>query len=85
MASLEGGAPAQAIWVNTCYSLAAPDYGVTVAGVYRVENDKIITVPNSGGLSGANADDGIRRAEAAYAHGWYQAISQDTWGTPRPA
>ena len=85
VASLEGSAPAQAIWVNTCYSLAAPDYGVTVAGVYRVENDKIITVPNSGGLSGANADDGIRRAEAAYAHGWYQAISQDTWGTPRPA
>ncbi|MFC3339918.1 NAD(P)/FAD-dependent oxidoreductase [Paracandidimonas soli] len=83
VASLEGRDPAEPYWVNTCYSLLAPDYGVTVAGVYRVEDDKIITVPGSGGLSPAEASLQTRRNEADYAVGWYKAISQDTWGTRR--
>lgn len=83
VASLEGREPVQPYWANTCYSLLAPDYGVTVAGVYRVEDDKIISVPGSGGLSPADADVQTRRNEAAYAVGWYKAIGQDTWGTRR--
>ena len=83
VASLEGREPVQPYWANTCYSLLAPDYGVTVAGVYRVEDDKIISVPGSGGLSPVDAAVQTRRNEAAYAVGWYKAIGQDTWGTRR--
>ena len=30
-----GGKPAEPKLINTCYSLVAPDYGISVAGVYR--------------------------------------------------
>lgn len=81
VASLEGARPVDPYWANTCYSLVNPDYGISVAGVYKAENDQIISVPGSGGLSPANAPAAIRRNEAAYAVGWYNAISQDIWGT----
>ena len=33
-----GEAPAEPKLINTCYSLVAPDYGISVAGVYRPAN-----------------------------------------------
>jgi sulfide dehydrogenase [flavocytochrome c] flavoprotein subunit len=83
VAALAGISPLEPVWANTCYSLINPDYGISVADVYKVENDQIISVPGAGGLSAAEASDDIRRSEAAYAVGWYNAISQDTWGTRR--
>jgi len=78
------GRPApRASWANTCYSLIAPDYGISVAGVYAVEEGKIIEV-KGGGVSPRDASDSIRKLEANYGVGWYNAIAQDTWGT-RPA
>ena len=35
---LSGGSPATPKLINTCYSLAAPDYGISVAGVYQPKN-----------------------------------------------
>src|SRR5204863_46669 len=32
---LTGGAPSSPKLINTCYSLVAPDYGISVAGVYQ--------------------------------------------------
>ncbi|EXJ09834.1 MULTISPECIES: NAD(P)/FAD-dependent oxidoreductase [Nitrincola] len=81
VASLAGITAPDPYWANTCYSLVNPDYGISVAGVYKVEDNQIITVPGSGGLSAADASSEIRQAEAAYAVGWYEAITQDTWGT----
>ena len=81
VASLHGQEPVEPYWANTCYSLVSPDYGISVAGVYRVEQGQIIEVPGAGGLSAAGAPAPIRQAEAAHAVGWYRAISQDTWGT----
>jgi len=63
-------------WVNTCYSLVAPDYGISVAAVYRMEADK--TVATAGGVSPMG---GNTQAEAAYARGWYTSITQDIWGS----
>ncbi len=79
--SLQGLEPLEPSWANTCYSLLNPDYGISVAGVYRIEEGQIIEVPGSGGLSASDAPAEIRQAEAANAVGWYQAISQDTCGT----
>lgn len=79
VASLEGSSTVDPHWANTCYSLINPEYGISVAGVYRLDNGEIIEA--SGGLSPADAESWFRRAEAEYAVGWYNAISQDTWGT----
>lgn len=81
LASLGGFEPVDPYWANTCYSLVGPEYGITVAGVYRAENQRVISVPGSGGVSPMEASAQFRRNEAAYAIGWYNAISQDTWGT----
>ncbi|MGD8569587.1 MAG: NAD(P)/FAD-dependent oxidoreductase [Gammaproteobacteria bacterium] len=62
---------------NTCYSLVAPDYGISVAAVYRLADDKIVKVKGAGGLSPEQADDAFRQAEALYATGWYSSITQD--------
>ncbi len=70
-----------ASWINTCYSLIAPDYGISVAGVYRVVNGEILEV--EGGISPLDASAAFRRREARNAVAWYNAISQDTWGTRR--
>ncbi len=81
VASLAGRETPSPSWANTCYSLIAPDYGVSVAGIYRLEDGKIIEVPGSGGLSPREASDDFRKLEAEYGVGWYNAIAQDSWGT----
>ena len=65
--------------VNTCYSLG-PDYGISVAAVYRLGDDGIAAVPGAGGVSPKDADAGFRVAESRYAVGWYQSITKDIWG-----
>ncbi|CDK98474.1 Sulfide dehydrogenase [flavocytochrome c] flavoprotein chain [Magnetospirillum gryphiswaldense MSR-1 v2] len=67
-------------WANTCYSLIAPDYGITVAGVYRVGDKGLEEVPGSGGVSPKDADAQFRALEARYARDWYKSITTDTWG-----
>ena len=66
--------------VNTCYSLVAPGYGISVAAVYHLQDGKIAAVKDSGGVSPADADEHFRRREAVYAEGWYLSITQDTFG-----
>lgn len=66
--------------VNTCYSIVGPDYGISVAGVYRVSEKGIVEIEGAGGVSPKDASEGFRRDEAKYATGWYQSISEDAWG-----
>ena len=81
VASLAGRDAPRASFVNTCYSLIAPDYGISVAGVYEVVEGKLAEVKNSGGVSPREASDDFRKLEAEYGVGWYNAIAQDSWGT----
>jgi len=68
-------------YVNTCYSLLSPDYGISVAAVYRHSNDKgIYKVKGSGGVSPEAADLVFRKQEARYAKGWYDSITSDSFG-----
>jgi sulfide dehydrogenase [flavocytochrome c] flavoprotein chain len=66
--------------MNTCYSLVAPDYGISIAAVYRVVNDKIMTVEESSGVSPLDAPPETRALEAEYAKSWYANITADTFG-----
>ncbi len=83
VASLAGREAPRASWSNTCYSLIAPNYGISVAGVYEVVDGKIVEI-KGGGVSPREASDEFRKLEAQYGVGWYNAIAQDTWGS-RPA
>lgn len=68
-------------YVNTCYSLVSPDYGISVAAVYRYDESKgIYSVEGAGGVSPADADAAYRKLEARYANGWYDSITADTFG-----
>lgn len=79
--ALAGKPAATASWSNTCYSLVAPDYGISVAGVYRVAEGKIVEVKGSGGVSPREASDTVRKLEALHGVAWYNAIARDTWGS----
>jgi len=66
-------------YVNTCYSLVGPEYGISVAAVYRLVEGEIKKVEGAGGVSPQDADLAFRKAEARYAVGWYQSITSDTF------
>lgn len=79
-AAVRGEPVGEAAFVNTCYSLIGPQYGISVAGVYRPTDKGITEVPGSGGVSPKDATAEFRAAEARYASGWYASITADTWG-----
>ena len=79
VAQLRGQPLAQPVLMNTCYSLVAPDYGISISAVYRVENDTIRVVPGSSGTSPLDAPDATRALEADYARSWYANITADTF------
>ena len=64
-------------YVNTCYSLAAPKYGISVAAVYRLTDKGILPVKGAGGGSPKKADMKFRNMEAIYAQGWYDSTVAD--------
>src|SRR6267154_1705170 len=55
-----GGKPDDPKLINTCYSLVAPDYGISVAGVYRPADGQIKDL--GGGVSPADAPSTTRAA-----------------------
>ena len=80
VALFKGETPAENSLVNTCYSLIAPKYGISVAGVYRVTEKGITEVEGAGGVSPKDVPDYFRENEAEYAAGWYAGITSDIWG-----
>jgi len=79
-ALLQGQTPGEPKFVNTCYSLVAPDYGISVAMVYGYADGKIVKIKGSGGLSPSGASAEFRQREADYARGWYESIAGDIFG-----
>ena len=77
---LAGGTPATPKLINTCYSLVAPDYGISVAGVYTPSNGQLADVPGAGGVSPAGAPRGARQAEAVLAEAWFRTITTEVFG-----
>lgn len=77
--SLADKPTAQASFTNTCYSLIAPDYGISVGHLYAVQDGKLSEA--SGGVSPKEATPTFRKLEAEYGESWYNAIALDIWGT----
>lgn len=67
-------------YVNTCYSIAAPGWGISVAGVYKLGADGVIAeVPGAGGLTPMDASEEAHRREVEYAYSWYDNIVNDVF------
>jgi len=79
VSAFAGEAMPEPSYVNTCYSLVAPDYGISVAAVYRLTDKGISGVEGAGGVSPKDADAAFRKAEAEYTRGWYASITRDIW------
>lgn len=81
VSEFQGVAMPEPSYVNTCYSLVSPDYGISVAAVYRYDKEKgIYKVKGSGGVSPKDGDAAYRQLEARYAEGWYSSITSDAFG-----
>ncbi|MBF0402194.1 MAG: FAD-dependent oxidoreductase [Magnetococcales bacterium] len=81
VAQLNGKEPGEPSYVNTCYSMLSPDYGISVANVWKYDPatpDKVKEI--SAGVSPGKAADFIRKQEALYNESWYQSIMSDTFG-----
>ncbi len=80
VARLAGREPIEPRLVNTCYSLVGPDYGITIAGVYRPDKGQLADIPGAGGVSPLDADAGFRAQEALYGEGWFNTITSEVFG-----
>ena len=80
VAELQGITLNASSWVNTCYSLVTPDYGISVAAVYHRSEEGIIPVKGAGGVGPREVGLKIREKEARYAEGWYRSITADMFG-----
>jgi sulfide dehydrogenase [flavocytochrome c] flavoprotein subunit len=74
-----GRQPGEPTFTNTCYSVVGEGFGISVAAVYSLDAAKnsIVSVPNSGGVSPANASPEIRKREVSYAHSWFKNVIND--------
>ena len=77
---LRGGAPSDPVLVNTCYSLVAPGYGFSVAGVYRPKGGQLTDVEGAGGMSPLQASAETRTLEARYGEAWFRTITEEVFG-----
>jgi sulfide dehydrogenase [flavocytochrome c] flavoprotein chain len=78
-ALLRGETPSAPKLINTCYSLVAPDYGISIAGVYHPVNGQLADVEGAGGVSPIDAPSDFRALEASYAEAWFRTITAETF------
>ena len=77
---LAGSTPAEPKLINTCYSLVAPDYGISIAGVYHPVKGQLVDVEGAGGVSPLDAPPAFRAEEADFANGWFNTITAEVFG-----
>ena len=74
---VNGREPGTPAWVNTCYSVVAPDDGISVAMVYNLVDGKVAKVEGSGGLTPMDSSPADRKREVQYAYSWFNNITHD--------
>jgi NADPH-dependent 2,4-dienoyl-CoA reductase/sulfur reductase-like enzyme len=77
---LRGESPPPLKLINTCYSLVAPGYGISVAGVYHPSEGRLVEVEGSGGTSPLDAPPAARALEADYAAAWFDVTAAEVFG-----
>lgn len=77
---LAGATPIETVLLNTCYSLIAPDHGISIAGAYRPGETALNPVDGAGGVSALDAGADVRALEARYGADWFAAITTEVFG-----
>jgi NADPH-dependent 2,4-dienoyl-CoA reductase/sulfur reductase-like enzyme len=77
---LRGEKPPEPKLINTCYSVVAPDYAISIAGVYHPANGLLADVEGAGGISPIDAPASFRALEASYADAWFKTITSEVFG-----
>jgi sulfide dehydrogenase [flavocytochrome c] flavoprotein subunit len=77
---IAGEKPDEPRLINTCYSLVAPDYGISIEGVYRPADGQIKEIEGSGGVSALDAPNSTRALEATFANAWFNTITTEVFG-----
>lgn len=79
-ALVRGRQPPPPKLINTCYSLVAPGYGISIAGVYQPRDGLLAEVEGAGGTSPLEAPPSVRELEAAFAEDWFRTITSEVFG-----
>jgi len=67
------------VWINTCYSLITADQGISIAMVYKLnQQGDIVKVKGAGGVT-SNTDEKTLSLEALYAKKWLNSIVTDSF------
>jgi NADPH-dependent 2,4-dienoyl-CoA reductase/sulfur reductase-like enzyme len=77
---LAGRKPDEPLLINTCYTVVAPEYGITVAAVYHPVKGQLVEVQGAGGTSPVDAPKSVREQEAKLADGWFKTITGEIFG-----
>lgn len=80
VALLNDRTPDEPRMINTCYSLVAPGYGISVAGVYRPVSGQLTDIEGAGGTSPLDAPAETRALEAGYGEAWYKTATAEAFG-----
>ncbi len=78
-ALLNGQEPGTPAYVNTCYSIVGEDWGISVAGVYKLAQDGSKIESVSGGLTPTDATPEMHAREVEYAYSWFKNITHDVF------
>jgi len=77
---LAGARPDAAKLIDASYSLLAPDYAISQAGVFAPVDGTFKQVQGAGGMSPLDAPRQTRALEARFAHGWFSTITEEAFG-----
>ena len=67
-------------YANACYSIIAPDYGISVVAVYKLAEDRSKIKKVGGGLTPADASPETLRREVQYAYSWFKNMTAEMFG-----
>jgi len=83
IAKLNGLPNPEPFFVNTCYSVTAPNWGFSVVHIYKVSDGKLLYVKEAGGISPVDMPEAQmklqRKLESEYAVGWLKNIMADSF------
>jgi len=77
---LNGKEPGKASYANACYSLIAPNYGISVVAVYELAEDRSEIKKLGGGLTPMDATAEARAREVQYAYSWFNNMTAEMFG-----
>ncbi len=73
---LAGKTPGEPSMINVCYSLAGQDYGVSIADIFKVVDNRIVKLPASG-VSPITDSPAQPLLEAVYQRNWHRTFAND--------